>query len=638
VDGHLRSTGVSVWFGCAAAAIECGRLALGVFRGWGGVAEDLGGMELGWGVRIMRARGVGMEKAWEWPKAGLLVAVALCGFFGVLSGYAIFFNYEEIAKKPWHYALALLVAAVASYFIEYMRELVRTGDADWGEATALRSVGTFVILLVIEMFIGAFHSTADLSGSAIMGVGRSLLGAGVPTTNGALRVELVIALSWALVGAAVATALALCVAVLRSRPAEKKQLAQYGAVGAFSGFVAAPILLAVYFLAMRVFVTMYYAVGNAQEQIGAGNYSCPYGLSDVLKHSWYCGVPVLLRAAQFVGPVTFAVLFSFLCLLLPVMVVGWIGFLPQKNKPFFPTFISAAISFALAVFVAWPLLKAVGPAWKEFMQVRFGDLLAAMIFSAVVWVTPGLLLGCLTPLLRDASRSARGWAFIGYGAAAALAAATFLRLAIAPAGAEILTAGWPLLAAGVAAGAGTLFLRGLSPREHWPLAALCVAIGIVGVSSISQAFTFREVMTRVVRADEVFLQANEGSEGKKTPEMLFPEMGYFARLGYALNYDGQKTNPYILHGSAAEILLKSDADREALQNTIGEPGGSTKVSAERPAEAAKVLTREEQETLGKRLELCVAGGVGFWITVGLLACWTEEDAEKVQARSVPTAG
>jgi hypothetical protein len=76
--------------------------------------------------------------------------------------------------------------------------------------------------------------------------------------------------------------------------------------------------------------------------------------------------------------------------------------------------------------------------------------------------------------------------------------ATFVRLTVAKmASGSIYDWRWPLLAALLAGIAGLLFDFGVSPREFWPLAALCVALGTAGVSSISQAVTFTGVLEKV---------------------------------------------------------------------------------------------------------------------------------------------
>src|SRR5579871_5114834 len=467
-------------------------------------------MDLAERERIMRARRTAMEKTWEPPSVSYLLMAAACGFFGVVSGYAIFLNYQEIVEHPWLYVLALLVAALVSYFIEFMRELVRHGKAGWKEMIGIRAAGTFVVLLLIEVFIGAFHSATEVaSGSAIMDLGRSLVAVNAPAGNGALRVELLIALSWALVGAALATALALCVSILHARGEEDRQVAKYGTVGAVSGFLAAPIFLLVYFLIARLVVTFYYAIGNAQQQTAEGHYACPYSVSQTFSgYHLYCIVPALLRAAQFVGPVTFGVVFVFLPALVVAVALAWVSFFSEGRGSARGGIVLAMVSVALAIFVAWPLVQAVWQVLGEFIHLQATGWFAALIFSALVWLTPGFLLGCLTPFLRTAARDTRRWSIVGYGAAGLLVAATVLRLAL---GSDRTGRVWvPLLAAVIAAGIGRLFVSGLSPREHWPLAALCVALGIVGMSSISQELTLGSVMNLIVKAELGVARGNEG--------------------------------------------------------------------------------------------------------------------------------
>jgi len=110
----------------------------------------------------------------------------------------------------------------------------------------------------------------------------------------------------------------------------------------------------------------------------------------------------------------------------------------------------------------------------------------------LLWGVPGALLGGLTPLLRRVATHTRNWAFVGYGAAALLVVATL-----------IVHAWWALVPAVAALAVGYMFQRGAPVSEYWPFAALCVAAGICGATSIAQHATFAGVIGKLHAIDSL---------------------------------------------------------------------------------------------------------------------------------------
>jgi hypothetical protein len=52
------------------------------------------------------------------------------------------------------------------------------------------------------------------------------------------------------------------------------------------------------------------------------------------------------------------------------------------------------------------------------------------------------------------------------------------------------------------------------------------------------------------------------------------------------------------------------------------------LSKQQPAEAADTPQTLTDDQAAKALELSLSGSVGFWVTVGLLACWSMEDSDE----------
>ncbi len=139
--------------------------------------------------------------------------------------------------------------------------------------------------------------------------------------------------------------------------------------------------------------------------------------------------------------------------------------------------------FAIALFRVLGQLAHTGPLWT---------LTKIIALAALLWGVPGALLGGLTPLLRRVATHARNWAFVGYGAAALLIVATL-----------IVHAWWALVPAVAALAVGYMFQRGAPVSEYWPFAALCVAAGICGATSIAQHATFAGVIGQLHSIDSL---------------------------------------------------------------------------------------------------------------------------------------
>jgi len=148
--------------------------------------------------------------------------------------------------------------------------------------------------------------------------------------------------------------------------------------------------------------------------------------------------------------------------------------------------------------------------------------------AIVMWGLPAVLLGALVPLLRRPSQTPRNWCFVGYGAAALLVTASLASFAFSGHGSSSVQGGWTALGlAAVAALIGLLFQREILIETYWPIAALVVALGISGATSLSQdVFTFskfaqnlQDVNTIKIADSPVNVAAKPPDEAKK-PEDL----------------------------------------------------------------------------------------------------------------------
>src|SRR6185437_6286150 len=139
---------------------------------------------------------------------------ALCGALGVLSGYAIYLTYRQVAladpaeHAPARFALSLLVTAVIAYAIEWMREVIREGRIEQAAHPVFRTVGTFVIVLMFELFVTGFHTTSDLHLDSLRAAATELLGTSVSDTSSTWTLVLAAGM-WIAVGALLAAWLTL---------------------------------------------------------------------------------------------------------------------------------------------------------------------------------------------------------------------------------------------------------------------------------------------------------------------------------------------------------------------------------------------------------------------------------------------
>jgi hypothetical protein len=610
---------------------------------------------------------------------------ALSGALGVLSGYAVFLCYREVHGDPAKersFFIALLLTAVLSYIFEWLRELIREGEVENSRSVTTSSLGTFVVVLVFEVFLAGFHGSAEqMSWEMLRRTAVALL---APAVEGRTAdwILAVMAAGWVAVGAMLAAWLSK--SVVNSKEPMLRQV--FGALrwGLIGGLIVAPVFVAVYVLSARSLValegvTTYYAKqslpfelhrkavhrkaarGNAPAS-GTTNQSGTAPSSTAQGNGVKWSVPETTdRTAPHRGALInvppavtrffdrfFALgdkLFTFFrfIALLPVR-VGIGLFLIPLFVPFILLILARKVSvwFFWLAFAAELTLLIWDPLssndrnaelnkWVE--RIRWGvlistvgifcyamfealhpwnALLKAIALAAISWALPGMLLGAFVPLLRPLHP--RLWAFIGYGSALTLILATLLRwrseVLLHPDLSLMANVSWPakvsVLAALAAALAGLLFDRGISVRDFWPLAALCVAVGMCGATSITQRLT----LPREVALLDSIMHSNSSSSAPQETQ--------------------EERDRIALEVRALELSAGPTPAPSAAAARVN-PAGPTPVH--KIAEPAQY-----DEASARELQVAISGSVGFWITVGMLACWSIEELDEEEREESPSKG
>ncbi|MDP9049102.1 MAG: hypothetical protein M3O31_00040 [Acidobacteriota bacterium] len=424
-----------------------------------------------------------------------LIISALCGGMGVLSGYAIFLTYRQLTDAPLadharsHFVITLLLTAGVSYAIEWIREVIREGKIEQDSHPIFRTMGTFVIVLMFELFILGFHTTSDLNREALRAASQQLLGPESADSSANWTLLLAGGL-WIVVGALLAAWLSQSVKDSAESPRRRIYLAaRNGLVG---GLIFAPLVLALYILSGRSIAALIHVFHD----FGGGYTTAGFNPLPTLWHNIWLSQNT--RAQDWLPKLfTFCVMLPFGLLVMAAQknialfmtcflgMAAYVAVYPRLIRPrllkiLLPQIILAAVwivclvytvgPFGYAMFLVAQQLAHPGPLWT---------LTKIILLAAVIWAVPGTLLGALTPLLRRVSSHTRNWAFVGYGSALLLIAATLLA-----------RAWWPLIPAVAALAVGYMFQRGSRVSEYWPFAALCVAAGICGATSITQQMTF----------------------------------------------------------------------------------------------------------------------------------------------------
>jgi hypothetical protein len=546
---------------------------------------------------------------------------AECGALGVASGYAIFLTYRDLRHHidtvhdlNWLLVWASVVlTAVASYFIEGVRELLARGGEEEEPASRRlhRALGTFSIVLLFEIYLAAIHGAVEQGLAGLREGAAALLGKEAEAP-GALWATFWIALIWVVVGAALAVWLS---ALVRPTHASVPRAVAMGAgYGALGGLVLAPIFVTVYILVGRCALALQMITTNRGLIIGKTAHvwtdyvTLWHGDENVFAKLfnvfWYTP-DVLLRFAASLGVGWFWAAYIGLIILLASIIA-----LRQNARKDGPGLTGLAIAYTVVPPLIAPIIAVI-----RATAAHFDVILKLMGVAMFIWSVPGTILGALVPLLRREAKQPINWSLIGYGAAFLL---------VVTAGVN----GWPLepvLAAVVISIFAGTFLRRVPVRDYWPFAALCIALGLFSLSALKSKLTF---------ARELSL-ANQLRTFQLTPESSLPLLP----TGLAMElkrreFQKQLQAPNsISPGSLGTTndWLKNLGRPPAENTPTGSAAQPLQPSSELPNSSALAKAREITENNSNSaadLENSITGSVGFWMTMALLACWAILERER----------
>jgi hypothetical protein len=391
---------------------------------------------------------------------------------------------------------------------------------------------------------------------------------------------------------------------------------------------------------------------------------------------------------------------SYAGLLIGVLAV--IGGLQDKTGKKDTNPIVTLIVFGALFAVFSPVLRSVWAVVTALMH--WPTLLAffeAMGSGAIIWGVPGLLLGALVPMLRRAGRSPQSWALIGYGAAALLVLASVLTRNAWPLLPGLIALGsgvlfrrgmpvkefWPFAALCVAIGvsgamsvAQKITFQGVLKNLHTidelrpalptppPAQAEAPLIKRLPESDLALApirpqpsLESQRLIDALSQPDRVHpltlprpgdMKAPPGGAFEDKSPKISPFLNDSSKSPEVNQQDmqalvdaiakGRGDKPAVPAGAPAATLPVHPAEPQPA--TITAPKVEAPVAKNEAAGATNTKAPEEKkespEDAAKALEVSIAGSVGFWTTVGLLACWSmweREEAELVHASSEKVA-
>ncbi|MGH9775886.1 MAG: DNA-3-methyladenine glycosylase I [Candidatus Acidiferrales bacterium] len=238
--------------------------------------------------------------------------------------------------------------------------------------------------------------------------------------------------------------------------------------------------------------------------------------------------------------------------------------------------VAALLFFCWKRRTLWPLLI-IGQGFAALVVAPFLNSQSALVLVLVmlVWIVPGLFLGFILPYLKLGAKLPRHWGIM------AVASGILLALVV---GLRFREYWWMFIPAALLVFTGWAMRRGWPIEEYWPLVAFAAGLVICGATSLFQEASFRGVL-----ADVHTLQFKAN-----TADDIFD-----------------------LHSPWWRSLLE---DPHALEGLLGgfDPFLELKAAEERDLERQK----RAELAVTKRLELCIAAALGFWVTIGLLAGWS----------------
>lgn len=344
---------------------------------------------------------------------------AALGMFGVVTGYLVFaaVRHELHHDRLRIFLAAILVAAVVSYGWESLNELIKHGHVyeDGSTPILIRAIGTFLVVLLLELFISAWGKGVEELKAFLGGLVELIVrgAAEDPPWLALIAVSVV----WVVLGALMSWLLV--VVILRMAPARASLEDAAGrddrvAFWVSSGLVGVVVgvAVAVVLLGLLLGFRFYRALGSM-----------------VFDHDyWRASLDNLAATSPAMASLTTPLL--------------WLDDgLWRQPWLRMPTAVAAG-----GIVLVWLWKRAFGLvltviAWSIFFPALIDDyrtLWNLLTRSALLWLVPGFALGLGLPLLRGPK--SRDWSIIAAAAGLLLAG-----LAVAQAGE------WKLIAAAIAA-------------------------------------------------------------------------------------------------------------------------------------------------------------------------------------------
>ncbi len=569
------------------------------------------------------------------PNANGLRATLLAaglGAFGILSGGALFvLLLHEGEHLPYAFLIALAVAAVVSFGIESVRELVKHGSLGKETFSPPRMVVTILTLMTFELFVAAWHALPGVWGKLADEFPTAVLGPRIAESAGAGGHFIALGALWVVVGAALAAMLSLR---LGDDEGANARAATVGGAsfGAVCGLVIAPVAVFAFLLLARTVGVLWQMVFDHD--------------------AWRSAIEAV---AKFPFPPVKAAAVGVLWLddVLPV--------------DFLWPLVSLAIGIALLVKNRWLFAVAVIVFVFPYLE-DWKNLLVMLGLVALVFGVPGAVLGGLTPWLKRPASAPAAWGSVAFLVAALLVALTALRLA----------GPWFLLPAAMLVATGFLVRSSDKPEEWWPLLALAVGLFVFGMNSLVVEATFRGVFVKfpgLLRAASPAIAATPGPPdrtpvGRARPSDDPTSLDNFITLSQlskalanpAARLERQRVKAMELPLPEREVELErllADCDEKlrfsrAFADSPEPEGGrlvtsnhdraqwkeeADQLEKEKPviesslaetllaiekerAEAARLAAQEsewESHRQDRQFELCITGSFGFWVAVALMA-------------------
>ncbi len=529
----------------------------------------------------------------------ILAISSLTGAFGVISGYCVFLLWDDRAKRNdwWAFLIGLAVAALASFAIEFLRDVIQHGEAD--RMKLRRVLVTILTLMMFELFIVAWEDVAPRWHDAQAAANSerlkiTLLGPllGIMKQGHPMLDITVLGFVWVVGGVALAMTLGFAAA----NPKEmslRSQLARGLGRGLTAALVTAPVGTVLYVLAVRVVLSVRMMIFD--HDAWSGN----------------------LRALSVDpnGNVLFRICFSLFYHVYEFSGRGWWG-------PLIAIAIFVAAIFVLAALRAAPviILLVVAAAAALFGQAWSdpGTLLRLYALAALVWIVPALFLGLSMPLMRRPAEMPREWGLVALLAAVCLfilTRAQFHYFAVLPFLGLVMAA--------------VLIYRGMSVMDYWPIVALSTAILVYGTTLAFQKKTYDFISS-------VHDLNSQPADMARRNEVIWPTMP--ANINELL----VSKRPIVLRDPGRDMALAPlPAGRPAVITLpelphvanfkptptpdplpwipVAQPTLSVALAPVPKTPPTSELTKEEMTQ--RRLELALSASVGFWTTVGLLAIW-----------------